>query len=139
MVCKFLTFLLLLLPSFTSSLSRDEVITLYFRCGYSYKLILCFLFALHGIYLSLRQLKRILRRLGLRRRHPINFHIIDQSMRAIQVILMAYFSCCFLYTLHTYRLNCMVQEAFLAIGPCAIDFNNNMGFQLLGNFKFFSS
>lgn len=91
---------IVVLPSLTNSLSRDEIITSYFRCGYSYKLILCFLFGLHGIHLSLRQLKRILRRLGLRRRHPINFHVIDQSMRAIEVFLLAYL---FYYfsTLHT--------------------------------------
>lgn len=68
-------------------LSRDDIITSYFHCGYSYKLILCFLFGLHGIHLSLRQLKRILRKLKLRRRHPFDLCVIDQSIRAIQTEL----------------------------------------------------
>ena len=48
--------------------SRDSLITLYFLEGYSYRMILCFLCVVHSFSLSLRQLKRILRRKGLKRR-----------------------------------------------------------------------
>ena len=45
--------------------SVEEVVSVYFHEGYSYRLILCFLAGVHGI---LRTLKRVLRKLGLRRR-----------------------------------------------------------------------
>ena len=64
-VFRFL-FLLILLRSYVQA-SRDSLIQDYFRQGYSHQL---FLYFIHGISLSLRQLKRILRRLGLRRRPP---------------------------------------------------------------------
>ena len=43
---------------------RDELIWKYFHLGYEYKLIVCFLYYVEGISISLRQLKRILQRLG---------------------------------------------------------------------------
>ena len=45
----------------------EELVRLYFKAGYSYSLILRFLDGLHSIALSLRTLKRLLRRMGLRR------------------------------------------------------------------------
>lgn len=48
--------------------TRDSLIQHYFWEGYTYRLILYFPYFIHGISLSLRQLKRILRRQGLRRR-----------------------------------------------------------------------
>ena len=65
----FTAVLLVLLSSYAHA-SRDSLIQDYFRQGYPYKLILCFLHFVHGISLSLRQLKQILRRLGLKRRPP---------------------------------------------------------------------
>ena len=47
---------------------RNTLIEKYFKLGYQYSEILAFLSALHGIQLSLRQLKRILRTKRLRRR-----------------------------------------------------------------------
>ena len=47
---------------------RDLLIVEYFQEGYPYELILSFLALLHGFSLSLRQLKRILQLLNLRRR-----------------------------------------------------------------------
>ena len=51
---------------------RDELIWKYFHLGYEYKLIVCFLYYVEGISISLRQLKRILQRLGLRRHSVIS-------------------------------------------------------------------
>ena len=48
--------------------NRERLIEHYFNLGLSYTEILCFLVAVHGIHISLRQLKRILQQLGLRRR-----------------------------------------------------------------------
>ena len=48
--------------------NRERLIEHYFNLGLSYAEILCFLVAVHGIHISLRQLKRILKQLGLRRR-----------------------------------------------------------------------
>lgn len=57
------------LPAFDVNVGhRDTVIAKYFQCGFQYKEILAFLAIYNGIVLSLRQLKRILRRLNLRRR-----------------------------------------------------------------------
>ena len=48
--------------------NQERLIEHYFNLGLSYTEILCFLVAVHGIHISLRQLKRILQQLGLRRR-----------------------------------------------------------------------
>ena len=57
------------LPSFDANVDdRDTSITKYFQCGFLYKEILAFLAIYNGTILSLRQLKRILSRLHLRRR-----------------------------------------------------------------------
>ena len=46
----------------------------YFDAGYTYHLILCFLAGIHGIIMSIRTLKRLLRRMNLRRRGLHNSH-----------------------------------------------------------------
>ena len=57
------------LPFFQAVLNdRNSVITSYFNLGLSYTEIAAFLASFHGVVLSVRQLKRILRRLGLPRR-----------------------------------------------------------------------
>ena len=50
------------------NVERDELIERYFSIGLGYDEILLFLALLHSITLSIRQLKRILRSRGLRRR-----------------------------------------------------------------------
>ncbi len=47
---------------------RNAIITKYFNLGHSYPEIVAFLASFHGVMLSVHQLKRILRRLGLGRR-----------------------------------------------------------------------
>ena len=67
-----------------SGLSRNQLITKYFFDGYPYKTILILLGLLHGISLSLRQLKRILRSLGLHRRTvrtSIHLHRVETYIR----------------------------------------------------------
>ena len=69
MLLVFITVVLsccLVVPACAAS-TRDDIIRLYFSRGYTYSLIVCFLHFVHGTSLSLRQLKRILRRLNLRR------------------------------------------------------------------------
>ena len=51
-----------------NALSRDEVIESYFHLGFTAQEIVLFLTNVHCMYISLRHLKRILRRLGCRRR-----------------------------------------------------------------------
>ena len=65
--------------------TTDVLIYCYFRLGYEYRLILCFLYFIHGITLSLRQLKRILRRLGLRRRASQDRGLLLDTLRVIEV------------------------------------------------------
>ena len=61
------------LPSYLPALGmayrgRDSLVQQYFDLGLNYVEIISFLLLIHGISLSLRQLKRILRRKGLTRR-----------------------------------------------------------------------
>jgi hypothetical protein len=51
---------------------RDHLIRSYFHQGLSYNEIVFTLFRIHGISLCVRQLKRILARLGLKRRFSLN-------------------------------------------------------------------
>ena len=51
-----------------NALSRDEVIESYFHLGFTAQEIVLFVTNVHCMYISLRHLKRILRRLGCRRR-----------------------------------------------------------------------
>ena len=41
------------LHSVRASLTRDDIVRNYFKIGFPYNLILCFLVAIHGIYISL--------------------------------------------------------------------------------------
>ena len=68
----------------TGVLEGDELIEYYFNIGISYSEILMFLGCVHGIYVSIRQLKRILASLGLGRRNRSN---IDDICRAIELEL----------------------------------------------------
>ncbi len=52
----------------SSFISVNEIVRSYFVDGYPYNIILCFLSILHGITMSLRTLKRKLKKLGLRKR-----------------------------------------------------------------------
>ena len=66
-------------PIFSQHVSRGELIEEYFRQGLSYLEIVMVLTRVHGITLSIRQLKRILRSNGLsRRQHKDNLlKVID--------------------------------------------------------------
>ena len=65
--------------------SREDLIKRYFHSGYSYSLIACFLHFIHGITISLRQLKRILNRLNLKRRYPVTLDNIKRAESLIRV------------------------------------------------------
>ena len=51
-----------------NTLQRNDIIDHYFSLGLAYSEILAFLLCFHGMEISLRQLHRVLRRQGLRRR-----------------------------------------------------------------------
>ena len=60
-------------------LARNEAIVNYFRLGFTAPEILAFLVTLHGVQLSLRQLRRILRSHGCRRRvNPTDINEVAQ-------------------------------------------------------------
>ena len=67
--------------------ARDEFIKEYFERGYSYRTILVCLYLKNGISLSLRQLKRVLRRLGLRNRSDLS---VGHLMRVETLIRVGY-------------------------------------------------
>ena len=66
-------------------LSRDDLIKWYFFEGYEYGLIVCFLYFVHGISLSVRQLKKILREMHLRRRVRLS---ADYRRRVRRLVLV---------------------------------------------------
>ena len=63
----------------------DSIIENYFKLEISYKEIIMFLLLTHGIVLSLRQLKRILRKRGLFRRRNGSNH--EEVIRAVEIEL----------------------------------------------------
>ena len=64
------------------SSDRKEIVSHYFHTGFSYNEILLFLFVYHGIEITLRQLHRILRKLGLfRRKHKANINDIVSEVQ----------------------------------------------------------
>lgn len=68
------------------AMDRDSLIEGYFHLGINYTEILAFLVLCHGICLSMRQLKRILRERGLTRRSrlsPVN-EIVDAIESELQ-------------------------------------------------------
>ena len=58
---------------------------LYFEAGYSYKRILRFLASLHDVSISLRTLKRLLHRMGLKRRPGSD---LRRVVGAVQVFVL---------------------------------------------------
>lgn len=66
------------------ALSRLEVIKNYFKQGFLYQDIVCLLLIRHGFVISLRQLKRVLKRSNLRRRQETYTPIeeVTQVIRA---------------------------------------------------------
>ena len=64
-----------------TSINRDEVIATYFNLGLGYSEILAFLSCSHGVHLSLRQLKRVLKSKGFCRRK--NYTPLQEVVNAI--------------------------------------------------------
>ena len=71
------------LPVYDENVERDELIETYFHLGLKYKEILLFLLDVHGVEISIRQLKRILKQRGLgRRRNPSPANDVYEAMRS---------------------------------------------------------
>ena len=73
-------------PALYRGVGRDDLIKLNFYEGYNYRLIICFLFFVHGISLSLRHLKRILQGMNLRRR------MYPTSHGTISLLIQVYYN-----------------------------------------------
>ena len=76
------------MPPWSPSLeegSKESLVSLYFSAGHKYEIIRQFLHNIHGIDISLRQLKRVLKRLGLRRRLPGSAGNLRHISRLIRV------------------------------------------------------
>ena len=69
------------------SLTRDGLISAYFKQAYANKEILLFLSTIHGVVLSLAHLKRILRRLGLKRRRQLDNDCLQRTINEIRIEL----------------------------------------------------
>lgn len=72
------------IPVGNQRLTRDGLITGYFRQSYSNKDILSLLASVHGIIISLPTLKKILKRLGLKRRVPVTDELLENCIEAIE-------------------------------------------------------
>jgi hypothetical protein len=66
-------------------LSREDLIKQYFYEGYQYRAIVCFLYFVHGIRISHRQLKRVLNKLNLHRRVRPTANSIRRVVSLVQV------------------------------------------------------
>ena len=97
---------------------RDRLIQEYFERGYSYRLILCFLFAIHGVNTSLRTLKRHLQRLNLRRRGR---HTSLSRVTRCLLVRISISARCIVACLCSYRLSCTVRGHSLDTGQCIRD------------------
>ena len=64
--------------------TRDGLIRHYFFEGFEYRLIACFLYFVHGINISVRQIKRVLRVFNLRRKSRWN----SSSIRTIRNLVL---------------------------------------------------
>lgn len=71
------------LPLSSPNVDKASLIEEYFKQGFKYSEILGFLLLKHGILLSLRQLKRILKKLNLKRR---GVHLQSQLKNVVRVI-----------------------------------------------------
>ena len=62
-----------------SGITRNDIIRQYFNVGFSYLEIIAFLRKYHDEHISVRQLNRILRSMGLRRRNTRSYmhRVID--------------------------------------------------------------
>ena len=77
------------LPRYTPALcqgkqARDALIMAYFKQAFTYKEILMCLAAAHNIIISMKTLKRILRRLGFKRRTPCTDEVFTSAIVHIQ-------------------------------------------------------
>ncbi len=81
------------LPSYTPALnpttggSRATLIRAYFNQQYTYKEIVASLANLHSIILTVRHLKRILKKMGLRRKVPHDNNLLQTALDAISIEL----------------------------------------------------
>ena len=74
--------------------TRDGLIRHYFFEGFEYRLIACFLYFVHGINISVRQIKRVLRVFNLRRKSRWNSSSI-RTIRNLVATSMSYIPPCF--------------------------------------------
>lgn len=70
--------------------TRNDLIRDYFRSGYTYSVIVKILWLVHGIRLSLRHLKRVVKALGLQRRVQLTRAVFRQVVTAIRVSLTSH-------------------------------------------------
>ena len=67
--------------------ARDDLIKRYFYEGYEYRAIVSFLYFLHGLRISYRQLKRVLNKINLRRRVQTTGNTISRVVSLVEVII----------------------------------------------------
>ena len=72
---------------------RNDIINPYFSLGLDYSEILAFLLCFHGIEISLRQLPRVLRRQGLRKRKDHSdireiSNAIELNLKEVETVLV---------------------------------------------------
>ena len=75
-----------------NALARDEFIETYFNLGFAAQEIVLFLASVHGLFISVRHLKRILRSLGCRRRRFQSD--VDEIVQVVQEELRGSGSLC---------------------------------------------
>ncbi|XP_077864797.1 uncharacterized protein LOC144350485 [Saccoglossus kowalevskii] len=82
-----------MLPDYTGIIDREKLIKKYFNACYTNEEIIASLFLLHGNIVSLRHLKRLLKKYGLKRRKTITLPDIENIIAAIETELQSSGKC----------------------------------------------
>lgn len=87
-----------MLPNYTPNMcdgdfTREQLIVYYFHQNYSYKEIVQVLHLLHGISLSHRHLKTLLKRMNLRQRPPLTEALLQRALDTISDELKEHGQC----------------------------------------------
>ena len=93
-------------PAEDAGRTRESLIKKYFEEGFEYRIILCFLYWVHGFILSLRHLKRLLKRMKLRRRKALDassFRYINLLIRVRSKVTAFLLLCIHIYIITTER------------------------------------
>lgn len=115
--------------------TRNGLIRDYFRSGYTYSMMVKILWLVHGIRLSLRHLKRVVKALGMQRRVRLTGAVFRQVLTAIRVSVTGHMMVWHHTDFHgiiCFRWKYYTRGSNYATGHCGIGYGGSTGFQYPG-------